>query len=108
MYLGVTGEAAEGGGAKMTDITEGGPAAKAGLKDGDIVTAADGTKVTSYDTLVDYFQGKNPGDKIKLTVKRGDKEETIEVTLGKRPAGPGRRRAAAAAVAGPAARCSCR
>ena len=89
VYMGVTGEAAEGGGAKIVSVTENGPAAKAGLKDGDIVTAADGTKVANYDTLVDHFQGKNPGDKVKLPVKRGDKEETVEVTLGKRPEGEG-------------------
>ncbi|HET6572056.1 MAG TPA: PDZ domain-containing protein [Fimbriiglobus sp.] len=85
--MGITGENAEGGGAKLTGITEDGPAEKAGLKEGDIVIAVDGNKVVNYDTFVDYFQGKNPGDKVKLTVKRGDKEETVEVTLGKRPEG---------------------
>ncbi len=87
VYMGITGEAAEGGGAKLTGVTESSPAAKAGLKDGDVVTEIDGNKVVNYDTFVDFFQGKNPGDKVKLTVKRGGKDVAVEVTLGKRPEG---------------------
>ena len=85
-YMGVVGENVEkDGGAKLTEIVEGGPAAKAGLKAGDVVTAVDGTKVASYDALVTYFQAKKPGDKLKLTVTRGDKELPLELTLGTRP-----------------------
>jgi S1-C subfamily serine protease/photosystem II stability/assembly factor-like uncharacterized protein len=106
-YLGVTGQPADGGGARLTSITEGGPAARAGLKEGDVVVAADGNKLENYDALVDYFQGKNPGDRIKLTVKRGDEEVTVEVTLARRPeegqagaGGPGGGRGGAGGAAG--------
>ena len=85
VYLGITGEdAPENGGAKLSDITEGGPAAKAGLKPGDIVTKVDDAKVERYEDFTDYFLNKKPGDALKLAVKRGDKDEAITVTLGLR------------------------
>src|SRR5262249_43497109 len=68
-----------------TEVTADSPAAKAGLKAGDLITAADDTKIPSYEKLLDYYQGKKPGEKIKLTVTRDEKEITIEVTLGQRP-----------------------
>ncbi|MGL6077008.1 MAG: PDZ domain-containing protein [Fimbriiglobus sp.] len=87
VYLGVIGADAENeGGAKINEVTEGGPSAKAGLKSGDIVTKADETAIKRYDDLLDYVYGKQVNDKIKLTVKRGDKTETLELTLGKRDA----------------------
>ncbi len=85
VYLGVVGPDDASGPAKIGEVTEGGPAAKAGLKAGDVVTAADGNKVPSYEKLLDYVQSKKPGDKVKLTVTRGEKEQTLEVTLGERP-----------------------
>lgn len=90
VYMGVVGADAPGGGAKITQVTGDGPAAKAGLKVDDIVTTADGTKVETYEKFVDYFLGKKPGDKIKLTVTRDGKEVAAEVTLGTRaePAPP--------------------
>jgi S1-C subfamily serine protease/photosystem II stability/assembly factor-like uncharacterized protein len=87
VYLGVIGaDADEEGGAKINEVTEGGPCAKAGLKANDIITKADETAIKRYDDLLDYVYGKQPGDKVKLTIKRGDKTETLELTLGKREA----------------------
>jgi S1-C subfamily serine protease len=87
VYLGVIGADAENdGGAKLNEITEGGPAGKAGLKPGDIVTKIGDAPVLRYDDLLDAIYAKAVGDKLTLTAKRGDKTETIEVTLGKREA----------------------
>ena len=86
VYLGVTGPDETSGPAKIVDVTEEGPAEKAGLKAGDEVIQADDKKLASYDALIDYIQSKNPGDKVKLIVKRGDKEVTLDLTLGTRPA----------------------
>ncbi len=92
VQLGVSGEG-EKDGAKLTAIVEDGPAAKAGLKAGDLITAADGTKITSYDDLLDFMVSKKPDDVVKLTVVRGkekDKNETltIDLKLAARPATP--------------------
>ncbi len=85
VYMGIIGEDAEGGGAKITDVTKDGPAEKAGLKPGDIVVSVGETKVAGYEKFVDQFLDKKPGDKLKLTVKRDGKTVPIEVTLGSRP-----------------------
>jgi S1-C subfamily serine protease/photosystem II stability/assembly factor-like uncharacterized protein len=95
VYMGIVGESVpDNGGAKLTEITVDGPAGKAGLKANDVVIKADGVKVDTYDSLVQTIQGKKPGDKLKLVVKRDDKEVDIEVTLAQRPgtetARPGR------------------
>src|SRR5205085_10796361 len=67
VYLGVTGPDETSGAAKVADVTEEGPADKAGLKAGDEIVEADGKKIASYDALIDHVQSKNPGDKVKLT-----------------------------------------
>ncbi len=85
VYMGVVGEDADGGGAKITEVTKNGPAEKAGLKAGDTVVSADGVKVAGYEKFVDQFADKKPGDKLKLAVKRDGKDVDIEVTLGTRP-----------------------
>jgi S1-C subfamily serine protease/photosystem II stability/assembly factor-like uncharacterized protein len=84
VYMGIVGETAEGG-AKLSEITSGGPADKAGLKAGDLVIKADETAIESYDQLVEVIRTKRAGDTIKLTIKRDDKEQVIEVTLANRP-----------------------
>ncbi|MCU0704376.1 MAG: PDZ domain-containing protein [Fimbriiglobus sp.] len=73
------------GGAKLTSVTPDSPAAKAGLKDGDIVIKVGDLKITTDDELVNSYAGNKAGDKIKLTILRDKKEQVIEVTLGTRP-----------------------
>jgi photosystem II stability/assembly factor-like uncharacterized protein len=90
-YMGVQGEDATGG-AKLTSITENSPAARAGLKADDLVTAMDGKPVTAFEKFADEFSAKKIGEKVKLTVKRGEETKEIEVPLEARPelAGGGR------------------
>ncbi|MEU2788511.1 trypsin-like peptidase domain-containing protein [Streptomyces sp. NPDC007100] len=65
-------------------ITPNGPAAKAGLKPGDVITKLDDTIVDSGPTLISTIYRHQPGDTVKLTFKRGGKEQTAQVTLGQR------------------------
>jgi photosystem II stability/assembly factor-like uncharacterized protein len=90
VYLGVAGEDAEGG-AKLTQITPNGPAAKAGLKVGDIIKSADSKTIAKYEELAEQIRKHKVGDKMKLTIGRDKESREIEVTLGRRPeqAGPG-------------------
>lgn len=53
----------------------------AGLEAGDLVYMIDGEKVTSSDMLVRTIQKHEVGDKVKLTVVRGDEMKDIELTL---------------------------
>ena len=68
--------------ALIYSVTKGSPAEQAGLKANDIVTAANGEKVTSADDLTAIVKAMKPGDVLTLTVNRGGQETRIEVTVG--------------------------
>ncbi|MDQ2095718.1 Do family serine endopeptidase [Rhodalgimonas zhirmunskyi] len=60
------------------------PAAKAGLRKGDIVTAVNGEAVESPRDLTRMIAGDAPGTKVSLTLLRAGKETVVDVTLGHR------------------------
>ena len=69
-------------GALITDVTDGGPGAKAGLKSGDIVTKVDNVDIDNALALSRTIAGDQPGQAVQLTVWRDGKETTLSVTLG--------------------------
>ncbi len=66
----------------LSAIVKGSPADKADLRTGDIIIAVDGEKITSDKSLSSITGTKKPGDKIELTVMRGDQEIKIKAELG--------------------------
>jgi serine protease Do len=76
---------ADNKGAIISDITEGSPAEKAGLKPGDVVLSVDGVKVEGKDQLSRHIASKAPGASVRLQVVREGGEKTIAVTLGTFP-----------------------
>jgi S1-C subfamily serine protease len=76
----------ETGGAEVADVRSGSPAAEAGLRAGDVVTAVDGETVESADDLQRLIESKKPGDELELTVERDGANRAVTVTLGSRPA----------------------
>jgi putative serine protease PepD len=85
-YLGITIDtASSGNGAQVTAVKADTPAAKAGLKAGDIITALDGTAVTTADDLTAKISAHQSGDKVTLTVTRSGSTVKVAVTLGTRP-----------------------
>jgi photosystem II stability/assembly factor-like uncharacterized protein len=91
-YLGIQGaDEPKGGGARLTVITPGSPAEKAGLKAKDLVTAIDKKPVKSYGGLVDALTAHDPGQKVVFTVEREGKPTEVTATLTQRPPPPGRR-----------------
>jgi putative serine protease PepD len=85
-YLGVgTTQSTGTTGAGVGSVTAGSPAASAGLKAGDIVTAVDGKQITGSSDLVAAIAARAPGDRIALTVRRGSDTLKLTATLGTLP-----------------------
>ena len=63
-------------------LIEDGPAAKAGLKEGDAITKLDDKIVTVLTEYTTFLSTKKVGDKVKFTVVRGKETKEIEVALG--------------------------
>jgi len=75
-------------GARITQVVSGSPAAKAGLKVGDVVTAFDGKTVTSAEVLTADVSNARPGETVTVTVRRKGTTKHLSVTLGVQPASP--------------------
>ncbi len=69
-------------GAYVVSVTQDGPAAQAGLQEGDIITAIGDAKVTSGDGLILAVRSHSVGDKTTVTYWRGNEEHTVDITLG--------------------------
>ncbi len=63
-------------------VTPGGPAAKAGLRPGDVITKVDGQRVHNGEELIVKIRAHRPGDRLELTLTRDGKELTKTLTLG--------------------------
>jgi S1-C subfamily serine protease len=87
-------------GVAITEVVQGGPAEKAGLRPatgteladgqeipagGDVIVEFAGQEVTSATGLQSAVDAQQPGDTVPVTVLRGGSRRTIEVTLGVRP-----------------------
>jgi photosystem II stability/assembly factor-like uncharacterized protein len=95
VYMGISSDTDKGGGVKVESTSDDGSFGKAGGKDGDIITALDGAKLAGYDEMIDFMSKKKPGDVVKFTVKRGDKELTLDAKMVPRPGGVAAKTAAA-------------
>ena len=86
-------------GVYVTSVINGSPADQAGLKagtrrtsipglnaGGDLIIAIDDHPVHNYNDLIGYLtMNKSPGEKVVLTVLRGNEEKQLELVLDKRP-----------------------
>lgn len=69
------------GGVYVMTVREGGSAAAAGIKKGDVITKINGVPVASGADLVGQIATFRPGDKITITYQRGGKESTATIVL---------------------------
>jgi putative serine protease PepD len=83
-YLGVAIQSGTSG-VSIGSVRTGTPAASAGLRAGDVVTAFDGTSVKTANALEALIAAKQPGDHVTLTVQRNGSTRSVGVTLGTRP-----------------------
>lgn len=68
-------------GALVIEVVPGGPAAKAGLQPGDIITQFDGQKVASVTDLLAAIRKKEPGQQSDVEFQRGQDTKSVKVTL---------------------------
>ncbi|MFL5755931.1 MAG: S1C family serine protease [Chloroflexota bacterium] len=68
-------------GAVILDVVSGGPAEKAGLKAGDVVTKFGDATIASAEDLLAALRKASPGDKVSVTYIRNGKDQTADVTL---------------------------
>ncbi len=83
-YLGLS-TAAGSGGAVVREATAGGPAARAGIRAGDVVVAVGGERVREPDDVAAAIQDAAPGDRVDVEVRRDGEARTLTVELAARP-----------------------
>jgi C-terminal processing protease CtpA/Prc len=89
-YLGVRVDTAARGsekteGVAIGDLLQDGPAAKAGLRKGDIITQVGRRVVEDFDDLSNAITRHQPGDTVTIHVRRDGKEQNFRVKLSERP-----------------------
>jgi putative serine protease PepD len=88
-YLGVatsTSEQPGRSGAFVQEVRAGTPAAKAGLRPGDVIVALDGARIAGANDLIDALAAARAGARATVTVVRGKERLTFGVTLAAQPA----------------------
>lgn len=86
-YLGLTVTLVAGSGLRVTTIEAGGPADSAGVRVGDILRSVDGRIVRTPEQLRAAIESHKPGERVTLTLERGDSELQARVRLAGAPAG---------------------
>jgi serine protease DegQ len=72
-------------GVLISGVLEGGPADKAGMKPGDVLTQVNDQAVNDVVTLLNRIAQTGPGDEAKINLLRKGKTMTLKVQVGKRP-----------------------
>jgi S1-C subfamily serine protease len=85
VYLGANIREATGGSKGVLVVDTKDPAAAAGVRHGDLITAVEGKPVTTVDELFAILGTHQPGDQVVLTISRGSGERKVSVTLAPRP-----------------------
>jgi S1-C subfamily serine protease len=97
-YLGIAYDWVSGASARQTSnaatpgvlvvqVQSGSPAAKAGLRPGDLITQVNGQPLKDETTLPKDLSQLHPGDTLQLTITRGNAQQTVAVTLADRATG---------------------
>jgi S1-C subfamily serine protease len=69
------------GGVLVAGVSEGSPAAQAGIKAGDVITSVNGKAITSPDSLVRAVRDQPEGEELSLGILRDRKAQALKVKL---------------------------
>src|SRR5262245_18911261 len=75
-------------GALVDEVQGGGPAARAGVKAGDVILSLDGTAIADSRDLARKVASENLGTAVSLQVWRDGKEQTLRLTVATLPSEP--------------------
>jgi serine protease DegQ len=78
----------EKSGAIVAGVLQGGPADKAGIKPGDVLTSVNGEAITDTTRLLNVIAQIKPGTDAKIHLVRKNKDMDLDVLIGKRPPPP--------------------
>ncbi len=78
-------QGAQGAGVGIAALVRNGPAARGGLRPGDVVVRANDQPVESFRALIRIVAGITPGETVKLAVRRQGQVLDMNVTIGRRP-----------------------
>jgi membrane-associated protease RseP (regulator of RpoE activity) len=86
VFLGVSTQPATGNqqGVEIENVASGSPAAGAGFQQGDVITAVDGTEVSSPADLARLVRSHEPGDQVTITYSRDGNSAETQVQLADR------------------------
>lgn len=73
------------GGVIVNSVVQDGPAAKAGMKAGDVILSIEGKKINSVSHLMRSVASLKIGKKVKVVIQRKWQKKTITIEIGKRP-----------------------
>lgn len=79
---GVVNQDDQPAGAAIVSTVDGGAAADAGLRAGDVITRVANTRITTAQSLSEALAAHEPGDRVRVTFLRDGSTRTAEVTLG--------------------------
>ncbi len=86
-YIGISSAGVtSGSGAQVAAVTDQSPAASAGIREGDVIKSVAGKAIATPDAVAEAIADKAPGDRVAVVLTRGGAEQTVQLTLGNRPA----------------------
>jgi len=69
-------------GVLVRGVVPGGPAEKAGVRPGDVITRFADTQVKTVEEFLGTLRRTKPGDRVKIQIRRGDRTEDRTITVG--------------------------
>jgi serine protease Do len=70
--------------ARIAQVEPNQPADRAGIKVGDVIVRFDGQEVKTFSDLVGMVAEREPGEKVKIVVRRGEELIELELVIGRR------------------------